>query len=68
MANAMTNHPQSSLAKAGSSKPGGGTTITAPTRDHGQPHGGSPAASGMFGPTTGVNPKGAPNNDKNKAK
>jgi hypothetical protein len=56
------------FGKMGRSKPGGGTTATAPIRDHGTPKGGSPAAPGKFGPTTPVHPNGAPNNDKNKAK
>jgi hypothetical protein len=56
------------FGKRGTSKPGGGTAATAPTREHGIPHGGSPAASGNFGPTTPVRPNGAPNNDKHKAK
>ena len=56
------------FGKQGKSKPGGGTTATAPTRDHGTPKAGSPASSGMFGPTMGMAPKGKGNNDKNKAK
>lgn len=56
------------LGKQGKSKPSGGTAITGPVRDHGLPKGGSPAASGMFGPTNPVQPAGKGNNDKRKAK
>lgn len=56
------------FGKQGRSQPGGGTAITSPTRDHGMPKGGSPDASGMFGPTAPVNPAGKGNNDKHKAK